>query len=88
MVRDVTNLARRRRIGVVVVPQANGRREKKHNDRDAGCQTPAASVLQTAAWNHLFPHPAKLLQLTSTHASVQGCQEKRYETRNLGTHRF
>jgi hypothetical protein len=69
----------------VVVPQANGRREKKHNDRDAGCQTPAASLLQTAAWNHLFPHPAKLLQLTSTHADVQGCQEKRYKTRNIRT---
>ena len=42
MVRDVTNLAGRRRIGVVMVPEANGSREKKQGNRDADCKAPAA----------------------------------------------
>jgi hypothetical protein len=42
MVRDVTNLASRRRIGVVMVPEANGSRKKKQGNRDADCQAPAA----------------------------------------------
>ena len=42
MVRDVTNLAGRRGIGVVMVPEANGSREEKQGNRDADCQAPAA----------------------------------------------
>jgi hypothetical protein len=55
MVRDVTNLAGRRRIGVVMVPEANGSREKKEGNRDADCQAPAASTMQTVTWDHPFP---------------------------------
>ena len=42
MVRNVTNLAGRRGIGVVMVPEADGSREKKEGYRDADCQAPAA----------------------------------------------
>jgi hypothetical protein len=42
MVRDVTNLAGRRRIGIVMVPEADGSRKKKQGNRDADCQAPAA----------------------------------------------
>jgi hypothetical protein len=44
MMRDVANLAGRRRIGIVVVPEADGGREKNYGNRDAGGKAPAASV--------------------------------------------
>ena len=45
MVRNVANLASRRRIGIVVVPEASGSREEKHDNREAGGDSPAALLL-------------------------------------------
>jgi hypothetical protein len=49
MVRNMANLASRRRIGIVVVPEASGSREEKHDNRDASGDLPAALPLQCDA---------------------------------------
>lgn len=49
MVHHMANLAGRRRIGIVVVPEASGSREEKHDNRNAGGDSPAALPLQCDA---------------------------------------
>lgn len=49
MVHHMANLASRRRIGIVVVPEASGSREEKHDNRDACCDSPLALLLQCDA---------------------------------------
>jgi hypothetical protein len=49
MVHNMANLASRRGIGIVVVPEASGGGEKKHDNRDASGDSPAALPLQCDA---------------------------------------
>jgi hypothetical protein len=46
MVHHMANLASRRRIGIVVVPETSGGGEKKHDNRDACCDSPANAMLR------------------------------------------
>jgi hypothetical protein len=49
MVHHMANLASRRRIGIVVVPEASGGGEEKYDNRDASGDSPAALPLQCDA---------------------------------------
>jgi hypothetical protein len=49
MVHHMANLASRRGIGIVVVPEASGGGEEKHENRDATCDSPAALPLHCDA---------------------------------------
>ena len=49
MVHHMANLASCRRIRIVVVPEASGGREEKHDNRDASGDSPAALPLQCDA---------------------------------------
>jgi len=49
MVHHMANLASRRRIGIVVVPETSGGGEEKHDNRDASGDSPAALPLHCDA---------------------------------------
>jgi hypothetical protein len=49
MVHHMANLASRRRIRIVVVPEASGGGEEKHDNRGASSDSPAALPLQCDA---------------------------------------